>query len=155
MIQQYFDLFDPKTRKHFEDRIATLTPDKQAQWGKMNIAQMLAHCVVGLEQTMSREKPAPRNLFSKLMGPLFRGMLTNDKPYAKGTPTSPEFVMLGSERDFGIEKARLLKAIQTFSEGGPEIITPYEHPFFGKLTTLQWNRAQCKHLNHHLTQFGA
>jgi hypothetical protein len=150
----YTNLFETDTRKHFEGRIQQLTPETKPLWGKMNVAQMMAHCTIGLEQTMSQEKPAPRNFISKLLRPLFKGMLTNNKPYKPGTPTSPIFVTLGQDKNFDAEKAKLLKTLAIFSEGGEKVITPFEHPFFGNLTKEQWNRAQCKHLNHHLTQFG-
>lgn len=37
------NLLDQKTSKEIIERINKLKPDSQAQWGKMNVAQMLAH----------------------------------------------------------------------------------------------------------------
>jgi hypothetical protein len=152
---QHTNLFNPETAQHFISRVNQLTPNTQAQWGKMNVAQMLAHCCAGLEKSMSKEPPtAKRTLMSRILGPLFKGMLTNPNPYKPGTPTSPEFVMVNTEKDFETEKKRLLHLIETFSKGGPAVVTQYPHAFFGKLTTDEWNKGQCKHLNHHLSQFG-
>lgn len=150
---QHTNLFNPETAQHFISRVNQLTPNTQASWGKMNVAQMLAHVSVVLEKAMNKEKE-PRKLISFILGPLFKNMLTNTKPYKAGTPTSPAFIMTGSDRDFETEKKRLLRAIQQFSEGGPLNVSPHAHPFFGKMSVDDWNLSQCKHLNHHLTQFG-
>ena len=40
-------LFDPAARKAIIDRLAALPPTAVRQWGKMDVAQMLAHCVDG------------------------------------------------------------------------------------------------------------
>lgn len=149
------NLFELETLQLFTNRIQNLTPNTTAQWGKMNVSQMLAHCCAGLEKSMSTKPPQHGHSFlSRIMGPLFKNMLTSPKPYKPGTPTSPEFVMIGTEKDFDLEKKRLLQLMETFSKGGPAIVTKYPHGFFGKLTIDEWNKGQCKHLNHHLTQFG-
>lgn len=149
------NLFEPETLLHFTNRINNLNLTTQPQWGRMNVAQMLAHCCAGLEKSMSTTPPtSKRSLLSRFIGPLFKSMLTSAKPYKPGTPTSPEFVMIGTEKNFEQEKMRLLQLMQTFSNGGPAIVTKYPHGFFGKLTIDEWNKGQCKHLNHHLTQFG-
>ncbi|MES2778818.1 MAG: DUF1569 domain-containing protein [Bacteroidota bacterium] len=147
------DLFIPGTAEHYIERIQKLTPTTQGQWGKMNVAQMLAHAAVVMEKAMSKEKES-RKLISYILGPLFKGMITNTKPYSPGSPTSPSFITTGQERDFETEKARLIKRIQEFSQGGPANVSPYAHPFFGKMSVNDWNMSQSKHLNHHLTQFG-
>ena len=40
------NLFDPSVKQEIINRINTLHPDSQPQWGKMNVAQMLAHHTV-------------------------------------------------------------------------------------------------------------
>lgn len=147
------DLFEPATAEHFISRVQKLTPATKGQWGKMNVAQMLAHTSVVLEKAMSNEKE-PRKLISYILGPLFKNLITNPKPYKPGAPTSPSFVTTGQERDFETEKARLIKRILEFSAGGPSNVSPHAHPFFGKMSVNDWNMSQSKHLNHHLTQFG-
>lgn len=42
------DLFDPAVKQEILDRINKLTPQSQRQWGKMDVAQMLAHCQMPL-----------------------------------------------------------------------------------------------------------
>jgi hypothetical protein len=38
------NLFEPSVKMDIVDRINTLTRETKALWGKMNVAQMLAHC---------------------------------------------------------------------------------------------------------------
>lgn len=147
------DLFNPETAQHFVSRVHNLSPHSKPQWGKMNVSQMLAHTSIVLEKAMSKEKE-PRKLISYILGPLFKHLITNSKPYKTGLPTSPNFITTEEEKDFETEKARLLKAINQFSEGGPANVSPYAHAFFGKMSVNEWNISACKHLNHHLTQFG-
>jgi hypothetical protein len=154
-MKTYTNLFDSNTLKHFSQRLNQLTPTTQPKWGQMNVAQMLAHCSAGLQKAMSTTATSgKRSLKMRIIGTLFKSILTSNKPFRPGTPTSPEFVMVGSEKDFETEKKKLLELIETFSKGGPEIVTKHPHALFGKLTADEWNKGQCKHLNHHLTQFG-
>ncbi|MCW3083037.1 MAG: hypothetical protein JWP12_403 [Bacteroidetes bacterium] len=37
-------LFNPADNQKIITRINSVTPESKAQWGKMNAAQMLAHC---------------------------------------------------------------------------------------------------------------
>ena len=37
-------VFSEEGARKLKYRITTLKPDSPAQWGKMNVAQMLAHC---------------------------------------------------------------------------------------------------------------
>ena len=38
------NLFDQSTREEILHRLHMLQPETKAQWGKMNVGQMLAHC---------------------------------------------------------------------------------------------------------------
>ena len=52
------------------------------------------------------------------------------------------------------EKAKLVHLIKRFSADG-YTITETVHPFFGKMSSQEWALFAYKHLDHHLTQFGA
>ena len=58
---------------------------------------------------------------------------------------------LTSEREFEKEKAAAIEMIRRFNN---ENIINTPHPFFGKLTNEQWGKANWKHIDHHLQQFG-
>jgi hypothetical protein len=59
--------------------------------------------------------------------------------------------MIGSEKDFEIEKSQLIAMIDNFSESN---LVDEPHPFFGKLKTEEWSKGMWKHIDHHLMQFG-
>jgi hypothetical protein len=52
------------------------------------------------------------------------------------------------------EKRCLVALVQRFAQTGPDGITKDPHPFFGKLTTKEWDTLQWKHLDHHMRLFG-
>lgn len=146
------NLFQQETIAEVTARIAVLTPESEHVWGKMNVAQMLAHCAEVFEMTNGHKK-VKRSLLSYALGPLFKFVYTNEKPLGKGAPTSKEFAMV-SAKDFATEQEHLQKLIAEFIVLGPEKITKDPHPFFGKLTPAEWARGMYKHLDHHLRQFG-
>ena len=143
-------LFNASTYNETIDRIHNLSPDLPAQWGKMNVAQMCAHCKEAFKVPLS-EKPYSRILMGLLLGWMIKSKLYNEEPWKKNLPTS--FLIKG-ERDFKTERQNLMDLINKFYTAGPMGISQYPHPFFGKITPEQWGKAMYKHLDHHLQQFG-
>jgi hypothetical protein len=144
------DLFDPGVRNDIVNRVNALSATSTPLWGKMNVSQMLAHCQMPLGVALGKHQ-LKSNLIAKLLGPLFRKQLSGPKPFSKNLPTDKSFVMTGTVKDFEKEKAALLEMIQSFKE---ENLSGQPHPFFGKLTNIEWSRGNWKHLDHHLQQFG-
>ncbi|MBI5857689.1 MAG: DUF1569 domain-containing protein [Sphingobacteriales bacterium] len=144
------NLFDPVVKQEIVDRINKLTPQSKQQWGKMDVAQMLAHCQEPIAVALDG-KVLKANWLMKLILPLFKKKLWNEKPYKQSLPTAPSFVMTGKEKDFEKEKAGLLDMVNRFTEAN---IVSDKHPVFGKLTKENWSKASWKHLDHHLRQFG-
>jgi len=144
-------LFEPSTLQEITSRIDRLTPDDSPQWGKKNVSHMLAHCNNGIAMAMGIINPR-RTLIGKLIGPLFRSVYSNDKPFPKEGPTSDE-LRVTSACDFEKEKIRLVELINQFSNNGTEKVTKHPHPFFGPLTSPEWGIGMYKHLDHHLRQF--
>lgn len=134
-------------------RIHALRPDSAARWGRMNVAQMLAHCQAPLKVALGELK-LRRSLIGFLFGRLARKKLAGDQPFGKDLPTAKPF-LVQDERDFAIEKANLIALLERLRRGGTEGLTRAPHPFFGPLTTAEWERLLWKHLDHHLQQFGA
>jgi len=144
------NLFDPAVKKEIIDRTNKLTPASQRQWGKMDVAQMLAHLQVPMGVALGTHT-VKGNWLMKLILPLFKKNLYDEKPCKHGLPTDKTFVMTGLLKDFEKEKSSLLNAINSFAE--PNMINE-KHPVFGKLTKEQWSKATWKHIDHHLKQFG-
>lgn len=147
------NLYEPATVEEVKQRLASLTPQTQRQWGKMTAPQMMAHCAAAME-TATGDTVIPRLFIGRILGPLVKSAYTNDKPLSKNGPTAPTFVIT-DERDLSAERERLTSLIERFSSAGPEGCTNEPHCFFGKLTPEQWARGMYKHLDHHLQQFGA
>ena len=141
-------LFDTTTFNEVIQRLNSLTPQSQRQWGKMDVAQMLAHCQMPLGVATGDHK-LKGSFFLRLIGPLFKSQLFNDKPFKRDLPTDISF-KIADKRDFETEKQKLIVMIDHFSETS---MSGEPHPFFGKLTKTQWSKGTWKHLNHHLAQF--
>lgn len=146
------NLFDNTAYNETLERLHKLSPDSQRQWGKMQVAQMLAHCKEAFKVPLS-DKPMPRMFMGRMIGWLIKSKLYDSKPYGKGLPTAPDFI-INDDRDFAEEKAALLELVSQFNQKGPENVGNYPHPFFGRFTKEQWGKSMWKHLDHHLRQFG-
>lgn len=133
------------------ERIGKLSPDSPPQWGKMNVAQMLAHCNISLETAMGKHTIKPL-LIGRIIGPLVRKKVLGEKPFARNLPTDNSYKFTGP-LDFEEERAKIMASLKQFSEGGPGKCTTDPHPFFGRLRPDQWAVFQWKHLDHHLRQF--
>lgn len=147
------DLFDRKENQAMLERIAALKPNAPAQWGKMNVAQMLAHAQVALEIALGT-KTLKRGLIGFLFGGMAKKKLLAPAPFDRNLPTAPIFKVV-DQRDFAVERGKLVALVRRFAEVGPAGLSDKPHPFFGPLTTAEWSALQWKHLDHHLRQFGA
>ena len=145
-------LFRREDIEELISRIDQLEPRSQRLWGKMDVAQMMAHCSGALDMASGRLNP-PRTLIGRLMGPFVRPIYTNEKPFSKGYPTDKRLVV-ADQRDFLLEQAELKLKLQQFSKGGDAQCTRHPHPFFGALSPQDWSRGMYKHRDHHLRQFG-
>jgi len=147
-------LFEPAVVEEVKTRIGNVRPDSVRQWGKMNVAQAVAHCANSLEMAVGDLRP-PRVMIGRIFGPLIRRLaLGNDRPMERNTPTAPA-LFIADERDLDVERQRLYVLIDRFSAGGAAQCTTHPHAFFGRLTPEQWAELMYKHLDHHLRQFGA
>jgi len=133
-------------------RLSHLTPTTEALWGKMSVAQMLAHCQVPLQVALG-EKQLKRTLIGWLFGGLAKNQMLSEKPLKKNLPTDASFIIKDS-RDFTVEIQELESLIQRFAATDPDLIAKKSHPFFGKMTPEEWGTLSWKHLDHHLRQFG-
>jgi len=143
------NLLDASPKREIIDRINKLTPESQAQWGKMNVSQMMAHNVLPMELALTNPKP-PRQFAGRIFGGMLKGLITGPKPFKKNSFTPKEF-KVESQKEFNEQKKKLLDTIERFT---PANITDLVHPFFGKMELNEWGQLQYKHLDHHLQQFG-
>lgn len=146
------NVFQPEVLEEIKQRINKLQPDTQREWGKMEVAQMMAHCSAALEVAAAQKFP-PRIFIGRILGPFFRSVFSNEKTLKKNMPTDKTFLVI-DRRNFEKEKARLIDLVSQFSTGGEAKCTRHPHSFFGKLTPAEWGLGMYKHLDHHLRQFG-
>ncbi len=134
-------------------RINALTTTSQPVWGKMNVAQMLAHCNVTYEYLFENNHPKPNAFLKFIIKLMAKKAVVSNTPYKKNSPTGPDFKMT-TDKDFATEKSRLISYLQRTQALGENHFDGKESHSFGELTLNEWNNMFYKHLDHHLTQFG-
>ncbi len=147
------NIFDTKDTREIIGRINKLTPETQHLWGKMNVAQMLAHCNVAYELVYTDKHPKPKGLKKFMIKLLAKNIVVGPRPYKRNTRTAPVF-LISDERDFETEKKRLIEHLEKTRQLGAGHFNGKESHAFGPLTDKEWNTLFYKHLNHHLEQFG-
>ena len=146
-------LFEAAAVNDITDRMEHLSLDSERQWGKMNVAQMLAHCTAAIGMAEGKVTP-PRILLGRLLGPLAKkSLIVNGNPMRRNAMTEKS-MLVTDERDFMVERQRLRESIDRFASGGFGICTKHPHFFFGRLTPVEWAALMYQHLDHHLRQFG-
>jgi hypothetical protein len=145
-------LFEPSSYNEIIERVKKLTPQSQRKWGKMEVAQMMAHVKQAFKVPLS-DIAVPRMLLGRLLGWAMKAKLYNDEPWKQNLPTAPDF-KITNQRDFEQEKKELIGFIDEFYTRGSGNVGKFPHPFFGHFTQEQWGKCMYKHLDHHLKQFG-
>ncbi|NIJ46251.1 hypothetical protein FHR24_002735 [Wenyingzhuangia heitensis] len=148
------NVFNANDTAEFIKRIEKLTTESQPNWGKMSVAQMLAHCNVTYEFVYDNIHPKPKGVKKMLLKLFVKGIVVGNKPYKKNSQTAPEFIIVDAKK-FDTEKQRLIAYIHKTEQLGENHFDGKESVSFGVLTKTEWNNMFSKHLNHHLTQFGA
>lgn len=145
---------DGDTKEALTGRLNKLTPDTQSRWGKMNVAQMLAHMNDAFRIALGMKPAVDRsNFFARYVTFPVGVYVLPFWPRGEATATELDQQKEGSKpRDFYTELEFLLKMIDVFNEREETKLKP--HPMFGQLTKKQWRDLLIKHLNHHLNQFG-
>src|SRR5437868_15185133 len=101
-------IFNLEDKNDIVNRIDQLHPDSKTMWGKMNVSQMVAHCVVPTRVALGEATPK-RNIFGILFGKTAKKKLVGEKPFPKNLPTDPSFIVKHSP-DF-YEKQKELKTV--------------------------------------------
>jgi hypothetical protein len=147
------NIFSKETSDKLIERINQLKSTTTPQWGKMNVAQMLAHCSVTYEMIYEDKHKKPNAFVKFLLKTMVKNGVVNEVPYKHNSRTAPVF-LITDERTFETEKKRLVDYIIKTQALGEAYFTNKESHSFGKLNTQEWNNMFYKHLNHHLSQFG-
>ena len=147
------NIFTKEVTDEVIKRIESLSTETQPLWGKMNVAQMMAHCSVSYEGVYTDKHPRPNGFMKFVIKMLAKNQVVSEKPYPKNSRTAPQF-LITDEKDFELEKKRLIDYIIKTQELGESYFDGKESHSLGKLTKQEWNNLFYKHLDHHLSQFG-
>lgn len=147
------NIFSQEITNTLVQRIDQLSPNSNALWGKMTVAQMLAHCNVAYEMVFENKHKKPNPLLRLFIKLVAKEYVVGEKPYKKSSATSPAYIIKES-KDFQSEKDRLKTYLQKTVDVGPSFFEGKEYLSFGILTMEEWNNLFYKHLDHHLKQFG-
>lgn len=145
-------IFDKTTRDELIARINLLNENSKAQWGKMNIYQMLKHCtlwdgwILGKGEYIYKQVILGR-IFGKMA---LKDMIKNENPLRQNVPTLAELKVIEKNGDVVSEKMKWISLIESYAHySNPGFI----HSFFGKMTEEQIGYLAYKHTDHHLRQF--
>lgn len=147
-------VFDKTSRDNLVDRIAALDENNTAEWGKMNVYQMVRHCSLFEEWVLGKNDPVYKQAFlGKIFGKMvLKGMVKDDSPIKRNMPTTDDLKIKETTGDLGSEKTKWIALIEHYEHySNPEFI----HDFFGKMTIEQIGILAYKHTDHHLRQFSA
>lgn len=145
-------VFETSVREELIKRINSLSPQNNAQWGKMNVYQMVRHCTLS-EDMMLEKMKIKRVLIGRLIGGLIlKKVLKDDSPFGKNSPTSPLLKTTHESGDMEEQKKEWIKRIEQYAS---HTNSNFVHPFFGPMTKEQIGFFAYKHADHHLRQFGA
>jgi Protein of unknown function (DUF1569) len=145
-------LLQPQAYSDLLGRLDKLSPQSQALWGKMNVAQMLAHVAAALEMAMT-DKKVTQMLLGRIFGFVAKRQILTSGVQSKNIGTFPH-LKISDVREFQKEKEVLLRKLETFYKSGEAGMTRQPHAFFGRLTPNEWARLQYLHMDHHFRQFG-
>jgi hypothetical protein len=147
-------IFESSTRDVLIERIHTLSPESKAQWGKMNVYQMLRHCTLWDEMVL-RNKKYKRVFIGLLLGKVFlKNELKDDSPMRQNNPTIPALIITETSGDIESEKKKWISLMNEYSQYS-FADNSFVHPFFGKMTKEQIGYHAYKHTDHHLRQFSS
>src|SRR4051812_10173655 len=120
------NLFEPSVAMDIISRLQQIHSGTRPLWGKMNAAQMMAHCQAPFLVYFGDLK-LKRGLIGFLFGGIAKKQLSSDKSWKKNLPTAKEFIV-ADERNFEVERNKLIELINRFNTGSSRN-SVFIHPF--------------------------
>ena len=144
-------IFDQTTKNELIGRINMLSEESRAQWGRMNIYQMVKHCRLWDEMILGRKR-YKQVFIGRLFGKIaLKTVLKDESPLRRNTPTLPE-LRITENGNVSVERAKWIALIEEYSHFSN---FDFVHPFFGRMTKDQIGYLVYKHTDHHLRQFNS
>jgi hypothetical protein len=145
-------MWQDDARCELQDRLATLTPNNRAQWGKMSAPEMVCHLSESMKMATGDLPCVSTNNRPLRHAPL-KQLIIYIAPWPKGAQTASE-LLARAPASWSSDLGELTALVDRFAARRNASSWP-EHPVFGKLSTRAWGRLVYRHIDHHLRQFGA
>jgi len=135
-------------RDELRARLARLTPESNARWGRMTAPQMVAHLADSARMALGDLPVAPTR--RAIRYPPLKQLIVYLLPFPKGVPTAPELIgRVPGDFSHEVHAAGALLERIASPPDGPRP----EHPAFGRLSEQAWGVLVYRHYDHHLRQF--
>jgi hypothetical protein len=144
-------LWDPGVPDPLLARLARLTPDTKARWGRFTCPDMVAHLNESMRMALAEITPASKKLPIRFF-PL-KQLIIYLLPFPKGVPTAPELLVWSGRAVWDEEVKRFPELLARLSARAGDTSWP-AHPAFGAMTRRAWGVLGYRHLSHHFDQFG-
>jgi hypothetical protein len=145
-------IFEKTTRDELIARINTLNENSTAQWGKMDIYQVLKHCTLYEEMLLGKKK-FKRMFLGRLFGKIaLKELIGDESPIKQNLPTIPEIKVNINSGNVADEKQHWITLINEHAQSSN---SEFVHAFCGKVTKEQSGYLAYKHTDHHLRQFNS
>src|SRR5579871_2688789 len=105
-------IFDKSIREQVIERINSLNENSIAQWGKMNVSQMIKHCAQWDEMALGKTL-YKQSFIGKLFGKIALKDMLKDEPVKKNLPTVPSFKITTSG-DVASEKKKWISLLNEY-----------------------------------------
>jgi Protein of unknown function (DUF1569) len=143
-------IFDQTTRLALINRVNSLNENSPRQWGKMNVYQMIKHCILCEEMYLGKT-PYKRTFLGYLLGRIaLNQLMKDDKPKKRNSPTKNEFIISENTGNLSEDKLKWISLINEYENDSNQA---FVHWFFGEMTKEQVGISVYKHIDHHLRQF--
>lgn len=147
-------ILDNTSVAYLVTRINKLQTGATPKWGKMTVEEMLTHCSTAVSMGLGDVPGSVK--FGKAKAALARLLFIDLFPFPKGSPTAPELNPdkgLRKPEAFARERDQLISQLHRMNDA-PQDHVFTEHPIFRKMGRKRWGQLICKHVDHHLRQFG-
>jgi hypothetical protein len=145
-------LWNRPDRAALVERLARLTAETPALWGKFTAPRMLAHVNDALRMSTGELKTSLKK--TPLRFPIVKQIAVYLAPWPRGVPTVPELLASGERAQWEAERAVFPDLLDVFANRPLDAAFPL-HPAFWRLSRRAWGRQQWRHVDHHFRQFGA
>jgi hypothetical protein len=144
-------LWSPSARQSLLSRIDRITPETRPLWGRMNAAEMVAHCARGMKMGLGELETRERRTIFRYW-PL-KHLFVYWVRFPRSAPAPREMVTCSKPVTWDSDLAALRDSLDRFAGLDPHGSWPV-HPVFGRLSGKAWGALGWRHLDHHLRQFG-